>query len=61
MNMHQVKGAVMEATGKVQQKFGSAIGSDKLREKGLVKEVDGKAEKKIGDAEQALKEPHRFP
>ena len=61
MNMHQVKGAIKEVTGKVQRKFGSAIGSDRLREKGLAKEVNGTSEKKIGAAEEALKEPHRYP
>ena len=61
MNKEQVKGAVKEATGKAQEKFGAAIGSDKQRAKGLVKEAAGKAEKKVGDAEEALKDAHRKP
>ena len=61
MNKDQVKGAVKEATGKVQEKVGAVIGSDQQRAKGLVKEVEGKAEKKVGDAEEALKNAHRKP
>jgi uncharacterized protein YjbJ (UPF0337 family) len=55
MNKDQVKGAVKEATGKVQEKFGDLIGSNEQRAKGLVKEVAGKAERKLGDAEEVLK------
>ena len=61
MNKHQVMGAVKEATGKVQQKFGAVIGSERQHERGLKKEVEGRAEKEAGDAEEALKVPHRYP
>jgi uncharacterized protein YjbJ (UPF0337 family) len=59
MNKDQVKGAVKEATGKVQEKVGKVIGSDEQRAKGLAKEVQGNAEKKLGDAEEILKNPIR--
>lgn len=61
MNKDQVKGTVKEVTGKVQEKVGDLVGSDKQRAKGLVKEVSGKAERKLGDAEEALKDAHRRP
>ena len=59
MNKNQVKGAVKEATGKVQEKFGELIGSNAQRAKGLVKEVAGKAERKLGDAQETLKDAQR--
>ena len=61
MNKDQVNGTVKEVTGKVQEKVGDLVGSDKQRAKGLVKEVSGKAERKLGDAEEALKDAHRRP
>jgi len=61
MNKDQVKGAVKETTGKVQEKFGELIGSDAQRAKGLVKEVTGKAERKLGDAKEVLKDALHKP
>ena len=61
MNKDQVKGAVKEATGKVQEKVGAVVGSDKQRAKGLVKEAEGKAEKKLGDADETMKDANRKP
>ncbi len=61
MNKEQVKGATKEAVGKVQEKVGQMVGSDKQRANGLAMEVAGKAEKKVGDAEEILKDAHRKP
>jgi uncharacterized protein YjbJ (UPF0337 family) len=56
MNKDQVKGAVKEAAGNVQQKAGKMIGSSEHEAKGLITKVEGKAQKKVGDAKEALKD-----
>ncbi|EIK47062.1 CsbD family protein [Cellvibrio sp. BR] len=55
MNKDQVKGTVKQAAGKVQQKTGEVIGSEKQQVKGAIKQVEGKVQKGIGD----LKENHK--
>lgn len=55
MNKDQVKGTVKQAAGKVQQKTGEAIGSEKQQAKGIGKQVEGKIQKGFGD----LKENHK--
>ena len=55
MNKNQVKGAVKDAAGKVQQKTGELVGSDKQQVKGLVKQAEGKTQKAVGDIENAVK------
>jgi uncharacterized protein YjbJ (UPF0337 family) len=56
MNKDQVKGAVKEAAGKLQQQTGKIVGSRKQEAKGLVTKLEGKTQKKIGDAKEALKD-----
>jgi len=55
MNKDQVKGAVKEAAGKVQQKTGEMTGSASQQVKGVAKQVEGKAQKAYGDAKDAMK------
>lgn len=55
MNKDQVKGAVKEAAGKLQQKAGKLIGNPEQEAKGLARKVKGKAQAKVGDAKEALK------
>lgn len=55
MNKDQVKGTVKQAAGKVQQKTGEIIGSEKQQAKGVGKQVEGKIQKGFGD----LKENHK--
>lgn len=55
MNTDQVKGAVKNAAGKVQQKTGELTGSKSQQAKGIEKQVEGKTQKKIGDVKNALK------
>ncbi len=55
MNKDQVKGSVKQAAGKVQQKTGEAVGSEKHQIKGAAKQVEGKIQKGVGD----LKENHK--
>jgi uncharacterized protein YjbJ (UPF0337 family) len=61
MNKDQAKGAVKEATGKVQEKAGELIGSPRQQAKGLAKEVEGKAQKRVGDAKETIKDANRKP
>lgn len=55
MNKDQVKGAVKDAAGKVQQKVGEVTGSKEQQAKGLEKQVEGKAQKIAGDVKHELK------
>lgn len=56
MNKDQVKGATKQATGKVQQKVGETIGSEKHQAKGLGKQAEGKVQKNYGDMKENLKD-----
>ena len=55
MNTDQVKGAVKDAAGKVQQKAGEAVGSTSQQAKGLAKQAEGKTQKAVGDVKNAAK------
>lgn len=55
MNTDQVKGAVKDTAGKIQQKVGEVAGSKSQQAKGLEKQVDGKAQKAVGDIKNAAK------
>jgi len=59
MNKDQVKGAVKDVAGKVQQKTGEAIGSTTQQAKGLAKQGEGKVQKNVGDAKEVLKDSNR--
>jgi len=56
MNTDQVKGALKEAAGKVQQKTGEVINSPEQQVKGAAKQVEGNVQKNYGDAKEALKD-----
>lgn len=56
MNKDQVKGAVKDAAGKLQEKAGEAIGSTEQQDKGLVNQVEGKVQKAYGDVKEVLKD-----
>ncbi len=53
MNKDQVKGAIKNAAGKVQE------GTGKLRFKGVKKQVEGRAQKAVGDIKEAVKDSTR--
>lgn len=59
MNKDQVKGAVKDAAGKVQQKTGEAVGSTEQQAKGLAKQGEGKVQKSVGNAKEVLKDAGR--
>jgi len=56
MNKDQVKGAIKDAAGKVQEKTGEIVGSQKQQVKGLAKQVEGTTQKKVGDVKEAVKD-----
>jgi uncharacterized protein YjbJ (UPF0337 family) len=56
MNKDQVKGAVKDAAGKVQEKTGEVIGSAEQQAKGLAKQVEGKTQKAVGDVKEIVKD-----
>ncbi|MBV7542872.1 CsbD family protein [Acidovorax sp. sic0104] len=56
MNSDQVKGALKEVAGKVQQKTGEVINSPEQQVKGAAKQVEGNVQKNYGDAKEAIKD-----
>lgn len=56
MNSDQVKGALKDAAGTVQQKTGELVGSKEQQAKGIAKQVEGNAQQATGDAKEALKD-----
>ena len=59
MNKDQVKGAIKDAAGKVQEKTGEVIGSTDQQVKGIAKQVEGKTQKAVGDVKEVLKDAGR--
>ena len=59
MNKDQLKGAVKEAAGKVQGKFGDVVGSNEQKAKGVVKEMAGKTQKKVGDTKEVMSDSRK--
>jgi uncharacterized protein YjbJ (UPF0337 family) len=57
MNRDQVKGAVKEAAGKVQQKTGQLLGSKDQQAKGLKRQMEGHIQKTAGNVKDAVKKP----
>lgn len=55
MNRNQVKGALKDIAGKVQEETGKLLGNKEQQAKGLLKQVAGKAEVKLGDAKEAIR------
>ncbi len=55
MNKDQVKGEVKDTAGKVQQKFGEAIGNENQQVKGVEKQIEGKVQKAVGNAKEEIK------
>ncbi len=56
MNTDQIKGALKDAAGKVQQKTGELIDSPEQQAKGIAKQVEGTAQKHYGDAKEKIKD-----
>jgi uncharacterized protein YjbJ (UPF0337 family) len=56
MNKDQVKGAVKNIAGKVQEKTGKLTGNKEQQVEGLDKQIAGKAQKSYGDAKAVAKD-----
>lgn len=56
MNKDQVKGAVKDVVGKVQEEAGKLVGSKEHQIKGLSKQITGKTQKGLGDVKQAVED-----
>ncbi len=56
MNSDQVKGALKDAAGKVQEKAGEVVGSKEQQAKGLAKQAEGTVQKNVGDTKEAIKD-----
>lgn len=54
MNEDQVKGKAKDIAGKIQEKVGEVVGSNKQQAKGEIKQAEGKLQEKAGDAKDAL-------
>ena len=52
MNKDQVKGAIKDAAGKVQETAGQVTGSREQQAKGVLKQAEGKGQKALGDAKE---------
>ena len=59
MNKNQVKGAVKEFAGKVQQEAGKLAGNNEQQAKGFSKQLSGKVEKAYGDVKETVKDATR--
>jgi uncharacterized protein YjbJ (UPF0337 family) len=55
MNKDQVKGALKDTAGKVQEQAGNATGNATQQGKGLAKQVEGKAQTAYGNVKEALR------
>lgn len=56
MNKDQAKGAAKVVVGKVQQKVGKTIGSEKQQVKGIGNQIEGKTQKAVGNAKEDIKD-----
>ena len=56
MNKDQVKGAVKNVAGKVQEEAGKMNGNKEQQVKGLGKQIAGQAQKSYGDAKEVVKD-----
>ena len=55
MNKNQVKGALKDVSGKVQEEIGKLVGNKEEQVKGIGNQISGKAEETYGDAKEAIK------
>jgi uncharacterized protein YjbJ (UPF0337 family) len=56
MNKDQVKGAVKNIAGKVQEEAGKLTGNKEQQVKGLGKQITGQAQQSFGDAKAVAKD-----
>lgn len=56
MNKDQIKGALKDAVGKVQETAGKVVGSPAQELKGIRKQVEGKTQQALGDIKEVVKD-----
>ncbi len=56
MNTDQIKGAVKDVAGKVQEKVGEVINSPEQQVKGIAKQIEGQSQKAYGDVKEAAED-----
>ena len=56
MNKDQIKGAVRDLGGKIQEEAGKLVGSKEQQAKGLQNQLAGKVQQNIGNLEKAVKD-----
>ena len=56
MNKDQIKGAVKNITGQIQEQTGAIVGNQEQQAKGLHKQISGRAQELLGDAKAAVKQ-----
>jgi uncharacterized protein YjbJ (UPF0337 family) len=56
MNKNQIKGAVTNAAGKLQEQTGKLVGSTDQQVKGIHMQINGHAETLVGDMKEVLKD-----
>ena len=56
MNTDQIKGAVKDVAGKVQEKVGEVINSPEQKVKGIAKQIEGQSQKAYGDVKEAAED-----
>ena len=56
MNKDQVKGALKDAAGHVQETTGKVVGSTTQQVKGINKQVEGHTQKAVGDVKAVRKD-----
>ena len=54
VNKDQVKGALKDIGGKIQEQAGKLLGSKEQQAKGLTRQVEGKVQKGVGDLKEAV-------
>lgn len=55
MNKDQVKGRINEATGKIKEVVGKAIGNKGLKRKGIIEKARGTVQAGYGDLKENIK------
>jgi uncharacterized protein YjbJ (UPF0337 family) len=50
----KVEGAVKEATGKLQEKVGEAMGDPGMSDRGTAEKVGGKVQRKVGEVKKVF-------
>jgi uncharacterized protein YjbJ (UPF0337 family) len=52
----KIKGVANQVGGKVKEKFGKAIGNEKMESAGAAQQAKGKVQKMVGDTKSTVKE-----